>query len=126
MGRTNLWYKVDVRLSDKFEVLHIAKRLGISSNECVGSLLKLWSISLTDFPEGQRKFSNGSLSVTIEHLPTIMQLDNEPQEIFDALKECSWIDLDDGVIVIPSWDSKTGQTLLKMERDRTYKRKEVG
>ena len=34
-----------------------------------------------------------------------MQLDNEPQEIFDALKECSWIDLDDGVIVIPSWDS---------------------
>tara|TARA_Y100001980_G_C14454818_1_gene237950 strand:- start:68 stop:448 length:381 start_codon:yes stop_codon:yes gene_type:complete len=126
MGRTNLWYKVDVRLSDKFEVLHIAKRLGISSNECVGSLLKLWSISLTDFPEGKGKLSNGSLSVTIDHLPTIMQLDNEPQEIFDALKECSWIDLDDGVIVIPSWDSKTGQTLLKMERDRTYKRKEVG
>ena len=56
MGRTNLWYKVDVRLSDKFEVLHIAKRLGISSNECVGSLLKLWSISLTDFPEGQEAF----------------------------------------------------------------------
>ena len=27
MGRTNLWYKVDVRLSDKFEVLHIAKGL---------------------------------------------------------------------------------------------------
>ena len=26
MGRTNLWYKVDVRLSDKFEVLHIAKK----------------------------------------------------------------------------------------------------
>ena len=37
-GRTNLWYKVDVRLSDKFEVLHIAKRLGISSNECVDYL----------------------------------------------------------------------------------------
>ena len=40
---------------EKFEVLHIANKLNISVNECVGALIRLWSISITDFPEGTRQ-----------------------------------------------------------------------
>ena len=125
MGRTNLWYKVDVRLSDKFEVLHIAKRLGISSNECVGSLLKLWSISLTDFPEGQGKLQSGELTVNKHHLPHIMKLEDKTgEEIFEALETCNWIKQDANfVLEIPKWESKIGQTMLKLEKDRIRKLK---
>ena len=39
-----------------------------------------------------------------------MNLDNSGQDIFEALKDCSWIDLEDGIVVIPEWSKKTGQT----------------
>ena len=118
MSRTELWMQLGVRIFEKFEVLHIAKVLGISVNECVGSLIRLWSLSITDFPEGQGKLSNGTLHVGIQHLPVVMNLENSGQDIFDALKDCSWIDIEDGIIVLPAWDKKTGQTLLKLEKDR--------
>ena len=125
MSRTELWMQLGVRIFEKFEVLHIAKVLGISVNECVGSLIRLWSLSITDFPEGQGKLSNGTLHVGIHHLPVIMNLENSGQDIFDALKDCSWIDIEDGIIVLPAWDKKTGQTLLKLEKDRSRKKREV-
>ena len=124
MSRSEVWFQVGVRLSEKFEVMHIASKLEITVNECVGALIRLWSISITDFPESKGILSNGSLNVGIEHLPNIMKLDNSGQEIYEALKECSWIDLVDGTIVIPQWEKKTGQTILKLARDRAYKRKE--
>jgi hypothetical protein len=123
MSRSEVWFQVGVRIFEKFEVLHIAKKLNISVNECVGALIRLWSLSITDFPEGKGVLSSGSLSVTIEHLPVIMSLDLDGEEIYQALKDCSWIDLKDGVVVIPEWSKKTGQTILKLERDRNYKRK---
>ncbi len=125
MSRTELWMQLGVRIFEKFEVLHIAKVLGISVNECVGSLIRLWSLSITDFPEGQGKLSNGTLHVGIQHLPVVMNLENSGQDIFDALKDCSWIDIEDGIIVLPAWDKKTGQTLLKLEKDRNRKKREV-
>ena len=30
--------------------------------------------------------------------------------------------LEDGIVVIPEWSKKTGQTLMKLEKDRDYKR----
>jgi len=124
--RSEVWFQVGVRLPDKFEVMHIADKLDITVNECIGALIRLWSISITDFPESNGSLTNGSLSVGIEHLPKIMQLENEPQDIFDALEECSWIEQVDGIIVIPQWEKKTGQTILKLARDRKYKSKEEG
>ncbi len=124
MARSEVWFQVGVRIFEKFEVLHIARVLDISLNECVGALMRLWSISITDFPEGKGVLSSGTLSVGIDHLPLIMKLDNSAEEIFNALKECSWIDLDEnGTVVIPDWSKKTGQTILRLERDRNYKRK---
>ena len=55
MSRTEVWMQLGVRIHEKFEVLHIAKKLNISVNECVGALIRLWGISITDFPEGQGK-----------------------------------------------------------------------
>ena len=55
-----------------------------------------------------------------------MKLENTGQEIFDALKECSWIELEDGIVVIPEWSKKTGQTLEKLEKNRDYKRARKG
>ena len=124
MARSEVWMQVGVRLFEKFEILHIANKLNISVNECVGALMRLWSISITDFPEGKGVLTSGSLSVTVEHLPTIMKLDHSGEEIFDVLKQCSWIDIQDGTIVIPKWSEKTGQTILKLEKDR--KRKKEG
>ena len=88
MSRTEVWMQLGVRIHEKFEVLHIAKKLKISTNECVGALIRLWGISITDFPEGQGKLTNGSLHVEIDHLPVIMNLDNSGQDIFEALKDC--------------------------------------
>ena len=124
MARSEVWMQVGVRLFEKFEILHIANKLNISVNECVGALMRLWSISITDFPEGKGVLTSGSLSVTVDHLPTIMKLDHSGEEIFDVLKQCSWIDIQDGTIVIPKWSEKTGQTILKLEKDR--KRKKEG
>lgn len=124
MARSEVWMQVGVRLFEKFEILHIANKLDITVNECVGALMRLWSISITDFPEGKGVLTSGSLSVTVDHLPTIMKLDHSGEEIFDVLKQCSWIDIQDGTIVIPKWSEKTGQTILKLEKDR--KRKKEG
>ena len=125
MSRTEVWMQLGVRIHEKFEVLHIAKKLNISVNECVGALIRLWGISITDFPEGKGVLTSGTLSVTVEHLPTIMKLDLSGEEIFEALKDCSWIDLEDGIVVIPEWSKKTGQTLMKLEKDRMRKSREV-
>lgn len=124
MARSEVWMQVGVRLFEKFEILHIANKLDITVNECVGALMRLWSISITDFPEGKGVLTSGSLSVTVDHLPTIMKLDHSGEEIFEVLKQCSWIDIQDGTIVIPKWSEKTGQTILKLEKDR--KRKKEG
>ena len=126
MARTDIWMQLGVRIFEKFEIIHIANKLNISINECVGALIRLWSISLTDFPEGKGVLSSGTLSVTVDHLPVIMKLENTGQEIFDALKECSWIELEDGIVVIPEWSKKTGQTLEKLEKNRDYKRARKG
>lgn len=124
MARSEVWMQVGVRLFEKFEILHIANKLDITVNECVGALMRLWSISITDFPEGKGVLTSGSLSVTVNHLPTIMKLDHSGEEIYEVLKQCSWIDIQDGTIVIPKWSEKTGQTILKLEKDR--KRKKEG
>ena len=83
-------------------------------------------MSLTQFPEGKGRMEAGDLKVVINDLPSIMALENSGQEIFDALKECQWIDESDGVVVIPKWDEKIGQTILKLEQDRERKRKAGG
>ena len=124
MARSEVWMQVGVRLFEKFEILHIANKLDITVNECVGALMRLWSISITDFPEGKGVLTSGSLSVTVNHLPTIMKLDHSGEEIYEVLKQCSWIDIQEGTIVIPKWSEKTGQTILKLEKDR--KRKKEG
>ena len=61
MARSEVWFQVGVRIFEKFEVLHIARVLDISLNECVGALMRLWSISITDFPEGKGVLSSGTL-----------------------------------------------------------------
>ena len=123
---TNLWYQLDARIHQKFEVLKISQALGITTNEIIGALCRLWSMSLTQFPEGRGRMEAGALKVVINDLPSIMALENSGQEIFDALKECQWIDEVDGVVVIPKWEEKIGQTILKMEKDRERKRKAGG
>ena len=123
---TNLWYQLDARIHQKFEVLKISQALGISINEIIGALCRLWSMSLTQFPEGTGRMEAGELKVVINDLPSIMALQNTGEEIFKALKESQWIDEVDGVVVIPKWEEKIGQTILKMEKDRERKRKAGG
>ena len=94
-------------------------------NKCtIGELVRLWSRSITQFPEGKGELVAGELKVTVQDLPVIMSLENDGQEIFDALKECQWIDERDGIIVIPKWDMKIGQTIIKLEKD--LERKKAG
>lgn len=120
----DVWFQIGSRIHQKYEVLYIADKLKISVNETVGSLIRLWAISITDFPEGQGRLQAGSLHVTKKQLPTIMNLQNHTgEEIFTALNNCSWIDETDGVIEIPKWESKIGQTMLKLEKDRIRKKR---
>jgi hypothetical protein len=117
-----LWYQLDSRIHQKFEVLKISQALGISINETVGALVRLWSLSITQFPEGKGHLVSGDLKVSINDLPSIMALENTAQEIFDALSECQWIEELDGIVVIPKWDLKIGQTILKLEKDSQRKK----
>ena len=123
-AKRDIWYQLDARLFEKFEVMRIAQALKISINETVGALVRLWSISITQFPEGKGELVAGELKVTIQDLPVIMALDNDGQKIFDALSECQWIDERDGIIVIPKWEMKIGQTIIKLEKD--LERKKAG
>ena len=123
-AKRDIWYQLDARLFEKFEVMRIAQALKISINETVGALVRLWSISITQFPEGKGQLVAGQLKVTVQDLPIIMALDNDGQQIFDALSECQWIEELDGIIVIPKWDMKIGQTIIKLEKD--LERKKAG
>lgn len=123
-AKRDIWYQLDARLFEKFEVMRIAQSLKISINETVGALVRLWSISITQFPEGKGQLVAGQLKVTVQDLPIIMALDNDGQQIFDALSECQWIEELDGIIVIPKWDMKIGQTIIKLEKD--LERKKAG
>ena len=123
-AKRDTWYQLDARLYEKFEVMRIAQGLKISINETVGALVRLWSISITQFPEGKGELVAGELKVTIPDLPVIMALDNDGQEIFDALAECQWIEERDGIIVISKWEMKIGQTIIKLEKD--LERKKAG
>ena len=120
--KRDLWYQLDSRIHQKFEVLKISQALGISINETVGALVRLWSLSITQFPEGKGHLVSGDLKVVINDLPSIMALDNTAQEIFDSLSECQWIEELDGIVVIPKWDLKIGQTILKLEKDSQRKK----
>ena len=84
--------------------------------------MRLWSLSITQFPEGKGHLVSGDLKVSINDLPSIMALENTAQEIFDALSECQWIEELDGIVVIPKWDLKIGQTILKLEKDSQRKK----
>lgn len=121
VANRDVWFQLDSRIFQKFEVMHIAKALKISVNETIGAMVRLWSLSLTDFPEGKGKLSSGDFGVHIEHLPTVMSLENSAEDIYKALESCSWIDQEDGIVVIPEWDKKIGQTILKLERDKKRK-----
>ncbi len=123
-AKRDIWYQLDARLFEKFEVMRIAQALTITINETVGALVRLWSISITQFPEGKGQLVAGQLKVTVQDLPIIMALDNDGQQIFDALSECQWIEELDGIIVIPKWDMKIGQTIIKLEKD--LERKKAG
>ena len=123
-AKRDIWYQLDARLFEKFEVMRIAQALKISINETVGALVRLWSISITQFPEGKGELVAGQLKVTVPDLPIIMALDSDGQQIFDALSECQWIEELDGIIVIPKWDMKIGQTIIKLEKD--LERKKAG
>ena len=123
MASRDVWYQIDSRIFQKFEILHLAKALSISVNETVGAMIRLWSLSLTDFPEGKGKLSSGEFGVSVSHLPSIMSLENSAEDIFKALEQCSWIDEADGVIVIPEWEKKIGQTILKLDREKEYDKK---
>tara|TARA_Y100000389_G_scaffold158917_1_gene160528 strand:+ start:2430 stop:2819 length:390 start_codon:yes stop_codon:yes gene_type:complete len=123
-AKRDIWYQLDARLFEKFEVMRIAQALKITINETVGALVRLWSISITQFPEGKGQLVAGQLKVTVQDLPIIMALDNDGQQIFDALSECQWIEELDGIIVIPKWDMKIGQTIIKLEKD--LERKKAG
>jgi len=121
MAKRDIWFQLDSRIFNKFEVIHIAKALKITINETIGALVRLWSISITDFPDGKGTLQAGSLRVTIDHLPSVMALENSGEEIFKALNECSWIDQVDGTVVLPDWQKKIGQTILKLDRDKKRK-----
>ena len=55
--KRDFWYQLDSRSHQKFEVLKISQALGISINETVGALVRLWSLSITQFPEGKDTWS---------------------------------------------------------------------
>jgi hypothetical protein len=121
----DVWFQIGSRIHSKYEVLYIANKLDITVNETVGALIRLWAISITDFPEGQGKLQSGELTVNKHHLPHIMKLEDKTgEEIFEALETCNWIKQDANfVLEIPKWESKIGQTMLKLEKDRIRKLK---
>jgi hypothetical protein len=121
----DVWFQIGSRIHQKYEVLYIANKLDISVNETVGALIRLWAISITDFPEGQGKLQSGDLTVNKHQLPHIMKLEDKTgDQIFEALETCSWIKQDENfVLEIPKWESKIGQTMLKLEKDRIRKLK---
>ena len=53
MARTDIWMQLGVRIFEKFEIIHISQQAQHINQWCVGALIRLWSISLTDFPEGK-------------------------------------------------------------------------
>jgi len=124
MAKRDIWFQLDSRIFNKFEVIHIAKTLGITINETIGALVRLWSISITDFPDGKGILMSGKLQVTKDHLPSIMALDLDGDQIYQALHDCSWIDEVDGTVSLPDWEKKIGQTILKLDRDKKRKQTE--
>ena len=73
------------------------------------------SLSITQFPEEKGHLVSGDLkSLLMIFQPLWLWI--AFSEIFDALSECQWIEELDGIVVIPKWDLKIGQTILKLEK----------
>ena len=71
------------------------------------------------FSRGQRCFNYWNIVCHCGSSSSHYEAGEHCQEIFDALKECSWIELEDGIVRFPRL--KTGQTLEKLEKIASQK-----
>ena len=92
------WVPYDVCLPQKPEVLELADRTGLSTDQIVGRLVMLWGWASLNS-------SDGSARVSIRLLGRLCGGD---EEFWYAVQDVGWlvIDADNGTVSIPGWERR--------------------
>ena len=116
------WLKVDASIFEHPKTRRLARALGISPEQTVGHLIRLWGWAMRIFPDGELK------NIDADDLADAAHFDGEPGQFVEALLSCSSCGVgflerrEDGTLILHDWDEYSGALELKREKDRERKR----
>lgn len=116
------WLKVDASLFEHPKTRRLARALGISPEQTVGHLIRLWGWAMRIFPDGVLR------NIDTEDLADAAHFTGDAEKFEEALLSCSCNGVgflergDDGTLILHDWDEYSGALELKREKDRARKR----
>lgn len=116
------WLKVDASIFEHPKTRRLARALGISPEQTVGHLIRLWGWAMRIFPDGVLK------SIDAVDVAEAAGFPGDADQFVDALQTCSstgigFLERDaDGTLRLHDWDEYSGALELKREKDRERKR----
>jgi hypothetical protein len=114
------WMKVELCLPEKPEVLMVAGMLGITADEVVGKLFKVWGWA------SRNCYGGGVTHVTV--LPHLNDLVGE-KAFTDCMQKCGWLRIENDVVTFVNFDRHMSQSAkeralaqMRMAKKRSYAR----
>ena len=97
------WITVDQKLIGG-KLRDFAKRSGISQNEAIGILIRLWLWGIDNAEESGRIVAAEHEDIEEAIRPGFLEIDRSTiSNIVDNLIECGWIDQEDGSLYLHDW-----------------------
>ncbi len=119
------WLKVDVSIFDHPKTRRLARVLGISLEQTVGHLVRLWGWGFRLAPDGILKNADAFDVADAAHF------DGDADTFLDALLTCSSSGVgfmernEDGQLLFHDWNDYSGSLEVKREKERERKRKKT-
>lgn len=115
-GRSLPWFRVDVDLVGHPKVYALAEALGVSDNEALGVIVRLWAYTM-------RYAARGRLAPGARPALERACLVRGQPEVVPQLVRSGWLDeLGDGGWEVHDWDEHQGAAVAKAEKDAERKR----
>ena len=105
------WIKMESNLATKPEVIMLAATFDCDEDLIVGKLHRLWSWFDDHTEDGKCN------QITSNWIDRYLRLDGFAQ----ALLDCGWLLIKDGVIELPNWDNHNGETAKRRAKDNKRK-----
>lgn len=97
------WITVDQKLIGG-KLRDFAKRSGISQNEAIGILIRLWLWGIDNAEESGRIVAAEHEDIEEAIRPGFLEIDRSTiSNIVDNLIECGWIDQENGSLYLHDW-----------------------